>query len=194
MSETREIKEILEELFKGQDAAINKYARVRITQYEIDLWKKHGLPLNELSRQEKLYFSKRFLQGRKISEISPAELEKAILTLDHAVNDGCHGRCIKLVKELNEALARRSLKTVGEPEKFLNWLTFDYQTIKDYKGDNVKEANYGYEIRLFESDNNRKEFWQELKSVLAQGRIMSMQDIAKIVLFKRKHGKNLKTS
>ena len=76
-------------------------------------------------------------------------------------------------------------------EQFLDWLTFSYEVRKDHEGKPIEEKPYGFEIRIFNSDENRKEFWYETKTILEQGRIMSMQDIANIVMFRRNHSKKL---
>ena len=115
----RSIEEILCELFKGRDAALEKYSRVRHTQYEMSLWRDYGLPLYDVDKSAKAYFSKSFLGGAKISETDGATIKKAFEKLNHAVNDGCHGRCLRLVEELNQALTALGLRTV-DPEPFLD--------------------------------------------------------------------------
>ena len=181
----RTIIEILEEIFKGNDSALAKYAKVRHTQYEINLWRRCGLPLKEVGAQERRYFRERFLKGTAIEQATDAERHKAFDELDHAIQDGCHKRCIKLVNELNEALEATGVKTIEEPEKFLDWLTFSYHTNKDQDGQPLRDPGYSFEIRVFSDDKNRKEFWKELQSFLKAGRIVSMQDICRIVLIKR---------
>lgn len=187
----RSIKEILEELFKGKDSALGKYAKVRFVQYEIGLWHGRGVPLEVINNQAKLYFSKRFLRGVSIRTASPERIEKGLDELNHAVKDGCHGRCKRLIEELNEALKAKGLAEITQPEKFLDWLTFDYHVNRDYDGEIVKEPEYGFEIRIFHDADNRNEFWFEVQVLLKSGKIMSMQDICQIVLYKRKHSKSL---
>lgn len=188
---TRDIKEILEELFKGKDAALSKYARVRLTKYEIGLWRS-GLPITGVSPIAKQCFSKSFLGGKRILNASPEELTEAQKRLNYAVSDGCHGRCIRLVEELNCALEAQGLQRVSQPEKFLDWLTFSYEVKADYDGRPIREQLGGFEIRIFHSEENRKEFWAELQALLKQDKMMSMQDVAKIVMHKRHHSKSLK--
>ena len=181
----RTIEEILEEMFKGQQSAMAKYAKVRMTQYEMSLWRNYGLPLSEVDKSAKAYFAQRFL-GMNIQIASENELKKVFEKLDYAVNDGCKKRCERLVEELNEALAEMGLVTVRDTQKFLDWLTFYYHTNPDSYGKPAKEPEYGFEIRIFSHDKNRKEFWEELQALLKQGRMMSMQDTCRLVLAKRK--------
>ena len=191
--------EILNELFVGRDAALEKYAKVQHTLYEIDLWKEHKLPLREVSPKAKMYFSKRFLEGKKIpdglnlpGEATVEEFEKAYDSLKHAVEDGCPKRCSRLVKALNEELAVYKIEPV-DSEKFLKWLTFCYDVRKDYySGEPVMEPGFHFEIRDFYDDRNRKEFWTETKALLKEGKIMSMHDILVIVLLKRKKAIKIK--
>ena len=187
----RNIKEILEELFKGRDAALEKYAKVRYTQYELSLWRGYGLPLSEVASSAKLYFSKRFLKGQRIDKVSREELNKAYESLGYAVSNGCKTRCTNLIKELNEALRGYGLEEIKEIDKFLDWLTFNYTVAKDYDGRPKQEPGYSFEIRMFDSDQIRKEFWTELQSIMKTGRIMSMHDVARITIHKRKHSKSL---
>ena len=193
MAENTKIEEILEELFVGRDAALEKYAKVRHVKYELDLWRNNGLPLGLVERRAKKYFSVRFLGGQNIytaEKENPEMLEKALKDLDHAVNDGCHGRCNRLVKTLNEELACRKIDPV-DSEKFLDWLTFYYDVRKDCFGNALQEPGFSFEIRDFYDDRNRREFWKELKAILKEGQITSMSDVLKIVYFKRNHLKNL---
>lgn len=189
----RTIKEILTEMFKGKDSAIEKYAKVRATQYELSLWRRYHLPLSEVDKGAKAYFAQRFL-GMNINSASERELKDALERLDHAVNDGCHGRCERLVEELNGALLEMELRCVKDVQKFLDWLTFFYHTNPDFNGDIAKEPEYGFEIRIFADKENRKEFWEELQALLKQGRMMSMQDVCKLVLIKRKASKKIPAS
>lgn len=190
----RSVKEILEELFVGKDAALEKYAKVRHVQYELNLWHENGLPLGQVESQAKKYFSVRFLDGKNIYAVereNPELLEKALRDLDYAVKCGCHGRCSRLVKELNEELAGYKIEPV-DSEKFLDWLTFCYSVRKDYcTGEPVNEPGFSFEIKDFYDDKNRKEFWKELKFLLKDGRIMSMSNVLKVVYLKRNHSKNL---
>ena len=183
----RSVRDILEELFKGRDAAIEKYAKVRHTQYELNLWRSYGLPLREVPKGVKFYFSQRFLNGKKIEDASPEELAEAFKRLGYAVSNGCKGRCESLTAELNLKLEELGLQTIQEPERFLDWLTFSYTVRRDFDGSPVTEKPYGFEIRVFDDQRNRKEFWGEIRLLLrVYHRILSMQDVLKLVLVKRK--------
>ena len=180
----RHVKEILEELFKGKEAALEKYSKVRMTQYEMSLWRIYKLPLSDVDGSVKQYFSKRFLNGQRINLASEKDLRNAFERLGFAVSNGCKNRCTELVKELNEALRERGCDEVNDIDGFLDWLTFHYSTP-------AKCPLYGHEIRIFDHPKNRKEFWTELQSLLKSGRMMSMQNVSQIVLFKRNHSKPL---
>ena len=182
----RTFQEIFEELFKGSDAAIGKYARVRHTLYEMKLWRSYNLPLQEVGKEERRYFAQRFLGGGRIATADQATLDKAFNALQHAVDDGCHGRCLRLVEELNEALSAAGLPKLQQPEAFLDWLTFDYDTIKDDAGNPTKEPGYSFEIRVFHDAENRREFWAETQALLKHKRMLPLTDIYKIVSLKRK--------
>ena len=190
---TENIKRILEELFKGRDAALEKYAKVRHVQYEMQLWRGYGLPLEQVDKSAKVYFSKRFLEGKRISSVSEKELAEAFKRLDHAVKDGCHGRCTRLVEELNKEFEKEGIEPLHKIDGFLDWLTFWYTTPECYAtGGPAKEPGYSFEIRIFHDKENRTDFWLETKSLLAQGKVMQLYRIAQLVLFKRKFSKNLK--
>ena len=192
MTENLKIKQIMEELFQGKDAALTKYARVRHTQYELSLTYR-GLPIYDVAPSAKVYFSKRFLGGENVCKVykeNPEKFNKAMEDLDHAVRDGCHGRCTRLVKELNEELAHYKIEPV-DSEKFLDWLTFCYDVRRDYLGEPIVEPGFSFEIRDFYDDKNRKEFWEEAKALLKKGYIMPMGQIGKLVMIKRNHSKKL---
>lgn len=187
------IKGLFEELFKGKDAAIEKYAKVRHVQYEMNLWRNCGLPLSEVTGSAKVYFSKRFLENKKIASASEEELVEAFKRLNHAVKDGCHGRCVRLIEDLNKELVAVKVEPVTDIEGFLNWLTFCYNVPKDdFTGNSVKEPGFSFEIRIFYDAENRREFWTEIKSLLKEGKIMPMSRVAQLVMFKRKLSVNLK--
>ena len=182
----RNVDEIMEELFKGRDAALEKYARVRITQYEINLWRDCGLPLSEVAGSAKQYFSKRFLNGERIATASDETLRAGIDSLKKAVEHGCKGRCTRLAKELNEAMIALGLEPVKDIDKMLDWLTFSYEVKTDYEGNPVVEKPYGFEIRIFHSDGNRKAFWSEAQALLKEKKMISLTDILRIVQLKKK--------
>ena len=189
----RDIQEILEELFKGKNSALEKYAKVRHTRDEIcRLYMRDGLPLYEINRSARIYFSKRFLGGVRISDASQAELREGLKRLDHAVRDGCRPRCLRLVAELNGALKELGLDTVKSPDKFLNWLTFCYEVKLGCDGKPVLEPGYNSEIRIFCDKKNREMFWAEIVALLKEKKMMSMTDVLRIVRFKRKKSKCIK--
>ena len=183
--EVRTIDKILGEMFQGKDAAIEKYAKVRHVQWEMNLWRRYGLPLSEVAGDAKAYFGKRFLNGETIKSATPEQLAEAFTRLDHAVKDGCHGRCLKLVLELNEAMREFDIAPLANPEQFLDWLTFDYHTPVDDWGNPAVEKPYGFEIRLFHDKENRKDFWTELAPLIKEGMVMSMVDTYRCVRDKR---------
>lgn len=187
--------EVLSELFFGNDAALEKYAKVRHTQYEMGLWRYHDLPLREVDSRAKSYFSQRFLKGRRIDKVDPADLSEAFTRLNYAVGQktddgnftGCHGRCLRLVNELNEVLAKDGLTVVGDLEKFLNLLTFDYTVRKDYNGIPIVEKPYYVQIWDFHDAKYRKGYREFIKFLRTLGRKMSMQDILKEVKYMYGH-------
>lgn len=191
----REYEDILKELFGGgEEAALAKLAKVRRTEYEMNLWRKHNLPLSEIPGKYRMYFRRRFLNSVSIEKATQKELDEAFYRLRCAVgmqvnaggeHTGCYMRCLRLVGELNSALARNRLKTV-EPGAFLDWLTFDFTVPTGLGGEVIEEKGKGFEIRIFHSDDNRKEFWAELQKIMREHRRMSMQGVVKIVLVKRK--------
>ena len=195
--------DILSELFFGSNAALEKYAKVRFTQYEMNLWRRHHLPLSEVDKKAKRYFSVRFLgEGLRIDKADNKQLSEAFEKLKFAVGKfpddplakptGCHARCLRLVEELNEALRELNLDTIPDSEKFLDWLTFDYDVRTDENGTCVEEKPYGFVIRTFHDADNRREFRLSLKTLKEENRAMSMQDIWKIINFKKARSKIVK--
>ena len=194
--------EILDELLLlGNNSALDKYTKVRFTQYEMNLWWKFGLPLKEVDKKAKRYFSVRFLgEGIRIDKASESQLTKAFEKLGYAVGKdgpsanptGCHTRCLKLVHEMNEVLKANGLAEISDPEKFLDLLTFDYEVRTDELGTVIEEKPYHFEVRVFHDADNRKEFRSVLKMLKADNRMMSMQDIWRIVNHKKKHSKPVK--
>ena len=191
--------EIIEELFFGPSAALEKYAKVRFTQYEMNLWRRYHLPLKDVDSKAKRYFGVRFLgEGKRIDKASETDLNKAFESLKFAVgkdvneptlNSGCHMRCLRIVNELNEALAAAGLTTIEDPEKFLDFLTFDYEVRTDGNGVAIEEKPYGFLIRTFHDEENRRQFRVILKWLREEKRMMSMQDIYKIASFAKNHSK-----
>lgn len=181
------IYETLTELFKGRDSALNKYAKVRHTQYEMGLWCNHKYPLRLVDASTKAYFSKAFLGGVKIDKADEATLRKGFTNLDHAVKDGCHGRCYRLVEDLNQELTELGLRPVENIDKFLDWLTFDYTALYNHDGEPLEEKPYGFPILVFNDEKNRKELWDELQLIMRGRRMSSMRYAASIVLSKRRN-------
>jgi hypothetical protein len=191
MTENIRILEIFDELFKGNDAALAKYAKVRHTQYEIKLWREHGLPLKEVNKGAKFYFSKRFLNGKKIEEATEEEIKGALETLNHAVNDGCKGRCTRLVEELNDELKKYYIEPV-KIQSFLDWATFSYVVRKDdFTGQPCKEPGHSFEIWDFHDEYNRKEFYEEVKRLAKKGEFLHPGHVGQIVDIRRKYRKKL---
>lgn len=198
----RSIFEILNELFLGPDAALEKFAKVRHTQYEMDLWRYHNLPLSEVDKKAKRYFSVRFLgEGTRIDKASDEELSEAFKSLRFAVGkdkhdsslcSGCYKRCRRLIDELNEALKRERLDPVYDPDRFLDLMTFEFEVLSDEHGVVRNEKPYNFEIRIFHDKQNRQDFRRELKNLKGDKRMMSMQDIWKLVSFRQKHSRTLK--
>ena len=176
------VEHVLNELFKGRTSALEQYAKVRHTKYELMLWRQYGLPLHEVNNKAKNYFSRRFLGGIRIEQADEKTLRKGFETLDYAIFDGCHGRCMRLIKELNEALNELGLKPVKDPEYFLDWLTFCHYDCKDTEGNTAHDTDYGFPIWTFSDKENRTDFWRVLKPMMSYERIASMQYIAVLVM------------
>lgn len=191
---TRGYFDIVDELFLMKDSAIDKFAKVRFTEYEMNLWRKYGYSLSEVSLKARKYFEKRFLGGTSISNATEEELEKAFLNLGYAVGSvvspegetelsGCRKRCLRLMNELNDCLKSLGLRTMTDPERLLDWLTFEYDTVKNGFGLPIKDR--GVEIRVFQNDQNLKEFKSELKELKKKNRALSMHDILRIITIRR---------
>ncbi|MBR6505712.1 hypothetical protein IKT18_02685 [Candidatus Saccharibacteria bacterium] len=193
----REYEDIVKDLFAGVGSAINKLAKVRKAQYEMNLWLQYDVPLTEISSKVKRYFSERFLKGARCDQASFRTLEEGFKKLDCAVGRnfkkpiGCYARCLSLVNELNEALARDGLRTV-EPEKFIDWLTFDCEAVVDHEGKPLLDKPYRSPVVIFHDDENRRLFWNELQKVMREHRRMSMQGVLRIMNTKQKESVLLK--
>ena len=187
----RSIKEIFEELFEGKDSALAKLAKVERTRYEINvLWVEHGVPLNMIFKPAMAYFSERFLDGKLLEDVNGDMLENGLKKLGYAV-ESCKKRCTKLVEELNHAMLEHDLEQLQDIQGFLKWTTFYYEDKKDFTGSIIYEPGYDFPVRVFYSDVNRKSFWAETQAIMKTGRIMSVKDITRIVLFKRNHSARL---
>ena len=200
----RTIEEILRELFAGgQNAALEKYAKVRHTFYEIRLYWWHQFPLEEIDGFAKGYFSKRFLDGKRIDQATQEEMVAALTRLRYAVGDepcerdgeeyfpGSHGRCLRLVNELNAALVVEGLEPLKDPERFLKFMTFDEEVKRDALGKVIYE--HGVPVNVFHDKENRKDFWAEVQPLLKKGKMMPLQAIWVRVLHTRKNSKPIKT-
>jgi hypothetical protein len=170
----REYEVVLKELFFGKDSALEKYAKVRKTHYELCLWKNYNLPLRDVDRASKLYFSRRFLNGMRIEKASKNLLEKGFTELGYAcginpdgnpVESGCKMRVNRLVNELNLALADLGFSTV-DVERFIRYFTFDYDVVLDEEGKPKLEPGYGFQIWIFHSDENRMWFRKALDGLM----------------------------
>ena len=202
----RSVDVIMAELFEGlrttkrdgttkkEEAALKKYEKVRWVQFEMNYYRKHILPLSEIHAQAKMYFSKRFLDGEYISQVDPTDLEKAYKSLDHAVNDGCHGRCYRLVVELNEALTSNGVRSVGDIEALLNWLTFSPVERKDSEGNPIMEKPYYIPVVDFTNREHLEQFYKVWKEYYKKGFLLSMQDTFRIVDIMSKSKKLPKTA
>ena len=200
----RTIEEILRELFAGgQKAALEKYAKVRHTLYEILLYLEHHYPLKEIDNFAKAYFSRRFLGGKKITEATSEEMAEALKRLRYAVGDelcekdgekyfpGSHGRCLRLVNELNAALIAEGLEPLKDPEQFLKFMTFDEEVKKDALGKVIYE--YGAPVKVFHDKENRKDFWAEAQFLLKKGKMMPLPKIWVRVIHTRRNARPIRT-
>ena len=185
----RQIKDILMELFSDSDAALVKYAKVRHVQYEMELWYKHHC---DIDKGVKAYFVLRFLNGKRISDCGRGEIREALDKLDHAVKDGCHGRCVRLITELNKAFEEKDIEQLQNIEAFLDFVTFDYETRRDeYTNELVCEPGYGFEIRVFHDTENRSAVWKKIKSLLDKGKMMPISRVCQILGIERKFSKKI---
>ena len=203
MSESKQVTrgyfEIIRELFfamkdekgKAAKSALEQYAKVRHTQYELNLWRYHGVPLGQIDGKAKAYFSEKFLHGRGIREVDSRTLDAGFERLGHAVKSGCHGRCVKLMMELNTCLEAHGLKQV-KIEEFLDFLTFNYRTRDDGYGNPAREPGHSFEIRDYVDEYYRNQFREELRLLEKTRRMMAMQDILKLIRFKLENSKILK--
>ena len=184
--ELRGIREIYEELFKGPHAALLTYKNMRQVQREMKLYRDYGYPLSMVKAGWKKKFSDDFLGGKPISSASEAEMKEAYTRLDHAVRDGCHKRCYRLVEELKAAYQKLGVETNFDTEKFLNLMTFDFFSPLMSDGQPYLEPGYGFPIQNFVDDKNRKDFWQETSKILRAKKIMSVSDIWRRVMTNRR--------
>ncbi|MBO4812836.1 hypothetical protein J5491_01680 [Candidatus Saccharibacteria bacterium] len=179
--------EILHELFFGKDAALVKYAKVRRTQYEMRLYRDRGYHLEEIDLKSRLYFAKAFLpKDVTIRTATPEQMRNAYERLGHAVNDGCHGKCLRLVKEMNNILGDNGLAKLEDPESFLKYFTAFWPEKKDQFGDTIYEPGHNEPVLEFKDGEAREEFKRELKNLERDKLMLDMVTIGKIVVKKRK--------
>ena len=171
----RSIKDILEELL----VALEKYSKVRHTKYKVNcLWRSYGYSLNKI-RGAAFYFSKTFLDGVRLSEASEDQIEHGIQKIGYAVKS-CHGRCIRLTKELNEAFRARNIPQVSKIERFLDLMTFDYYLVDGCDGSSQPE------LMIFEDEKNLKYFSNEARRLLRKNKILSLADIYRMSRYRIK--------
>jgi hypothetical protein len=187
----RTYEEVMRELFIGKDAALKKYSKVRHILYKMHL-RKNGAAL---SKSEKAYFSHRFMNGQRFNKANRRTFNEAISRLKYAngidqdgnqIHSGCYERCFRLVDELNAALSRAGLQPVSDNTAFIDWLTFSYETPTDDKGIPINAPGCNFETRIFHDEENRQDFTTEVRNLLREHKRMSMQDIWRIVDFKRR--------
>lgn len=185
----RGINEILDELFKGKrDSAMAKLQKVSHTYCQMCLWCDHRVPLSDIDKDVKSYFSRRFLDGCRIDQAEEKTLREGFKRLDHAVHDGCRGRCHRLVVELNQAFAEVGLSPVEDIDKFLDWLTCSPRFLLDHDGNPRREKPEGtIMLPVFDDERNLEEFRAELQRLQKEGKMASLHDIATLVVWKRKH-------
>jgi hypothetical protein len=194
----REYEDIIRELFAGNEGALAKLAKVRRTQYDLSLWQRYDVPLSEVPAKSKRYFSQRFLKKARIDQASYRVLSEGFKKLNFAVGidvpgepTGCYAKCLRLVEELNEAMARDGLRPV-EPKKFIDWLTFDIEVTVDVDGRPITDKPYHAPVCILHGDENRRLFWNELQKIMREKRRMSMQGVLSIVGVKRRESISLK--
>lgn len=187
---------ILEELFDGTEGALTKFSKVRHTYYEIaELWRGKSIPLIKITSQEKIYFSKRFLNGRALSKATSDEIDTAVSRLGFAVGfpkitgsakaTGCYERCCKLMYRLNEKARELGLQEVEEIDNFLNFFTYCGETVKNEQGITITEPGYGFEIIIFKDGEHRRKFRTVMNMAKKQGEVISVHEITKRFFLKK---------
>lgn len=181
--------EILRELFLGKEAALPRRQKTWHALYEIDLKKDYGLPAKEMDPAARKYFEKRFLGGISIDKADKETFEKAYMRLSYAAKSGCQSRCMRLIKELNTVCEAENIQPIKDPEKFLDWLTFYSTTPVGMDGEPCKEPGYDFMIRIFHDGQNFKNFKVEVEALIKGERMISMNDVQRIIYFKQRISK-----
>ena len=202
--------EILDELVLGKNSAIDKLAKVCMTEYEMNAWWYGSRPLNMVDIKARKHFATRFLDRRSgtdekepegeepkkkkkkysdnmIKEASKEDIEQAFTNLHYAVGKlkkptGCYARCMRLMNELNECLAELGLRTMVDPGRLIDWLTFEYTVVTNDFGRPIRED--GEEIRIFQNDKNLKDFKKEIKALKKAEQAMSMHGVLHIIYYR----------
>ena len=171
--------EIMDELFLGRDAALEKFAKVRHAKYEVELWRK-GMPYASLGKRSKSYFEKEYLGGIKIYDASDEQIAEGLKRLSFAVGmglknpTGCYERTLRLVNELNAAIVREGLGVSVDVERFIDYFTFSHNEAVLYRPEMIEAYPY------FFDDDHRKEykasirFLKEMKRKMHPGVINNM--------------------
>lgn len=159
---------VLSELFET-DGALDKYAKVRFTRYEMGLWYDRKYPLDVVASQSKAYFSKRFLGGKPIYHSSGEEIDKGMEALRYAtepntVGAGCYERCRRLFEYLN-----RKASELGLHQVYSIGILMDFFTFSGIRKEE-KEPIYGFEILIPEDRDFRKAFKTELRKVIKKAK------------------------
>ena len=175
-SETCKIEDILERFFSAMESC----SRVRHAQYEINLWRKRGLPLSEVAPQAKAYVSNTFMDGAKLGTSDLDVAKKGLKRLDYA-EASCRAKCEKIVAELNEQLEKLGIETIENPKNFVDYYTLRYKPRKNWEGKTLVEPRYNIAIVDFLDIDEFKRFKDILRKFLKKGKIISMQDVAKII-------------
>lgn len=187
----RSLEQILNEMFEDEkktkkngeivreESALKKYTKVRWVQYELGLYMRYSLPLNEVNGSAVVYFSKRFLRGESAYCAYHSELKEAYKRLGYAV-DACKKRCTDLVVELNEALSDLGLDKIEDIQKFLDILTYSPIIRKNSEGNPVMEKPYNFlVVGHWANSENFRDFVKEIRLLLKDKKMISMQNIYK---------------
>lgn len=187
--------EILDELFfrkkslktgKMEKSALEKYAEVRHTQYEMDFYLKKGYRLYEVKPSARRYFRERFLpEGVTIEGATPDQIREASERLKGAVENGCPGRCTRLVEEMNDILERNGLQKLNNVKSFLDYFTFDKEQALNEWGEPAFEPGRYDPIYIFHCKENREEFKEKIREYKKKKLMLSMVAIGKIIVQER---------